>query len=75
MSALSPKNPAMRTVALSYTCDVNFDTIAEYMALETDEDYSKPKKVRDFVKSFLYSFGEHGLYTAVFNATGKSIYD
>ena len=65
----------MRTVALSYTLDVNFDTIAEYMALETDDAHRTQKNVRDFVKSFLYSYGEHGLYNAVLTATGKSIYE
>ena len=70
----------MRTVALSYTLDVNFDTIAEYMGLETDDAHlaihqSTHKTVRDFTKSFLYSYGERGLYNAVLKATGKSIYE
>ena len=75
MSRPDQRNPDMRTVALSYTCDVNFDTIAEYMAQETDDAFRTQKNVRDFVKSFLYSYGEHGLYNAVLNATGKSIYE
>lgn len=65
----------MRTVALSYTLDVNFDTIAEYIGLETDDAHCTQKTVRDFIKSFLYSYGERGLYNAVLKATGKSIYE
>ena len=75
MSAPSPRDPAMRTVALSYTLDVNFDTIAEYIGLETDDAHCTQKTVRDFIKSFLYSYGERGLYNAVLKATGKSIYE
>ena len=75
MSRLSPRNPAMRKIAVGYTVEVNLDVVKEYMAAETYDDPSNEKSVREFVKEFMRSGGESGLDSATQNAIGKSIYD